>query len=48
MKVYLEKIKASQTLDELNDIIETAAFDESLTNAQYCQIYSEAVRKERD
>lgn len=45
MKKYLEKIEAAQTLDELDDIIEGAAFDEVLTNAEYSETYSKALTK---
>lgn len=45
MKKYLEKIKAAQTIDELDAIVESAAFDENLTDAEYCDIYSNALTK---
>lgn len=45
MKKYLEKIGTAQTLEELDVIIEEAAFDENITNAEYSSIYSEALTK---
>lgn len=45
MKEYLERIEKAETLDELNAIAESAAFDETLTNNEYCNIYSEALKK---
>lgn len=45
MKSYLEKIGTAETLDELDTLVESAAFDEILTNAEYSSIYSAALTK---
>ena len=45
MKKHLEKIRTAQTLEELDYIVENAAFDETLTDDEYCEIYSEALKK---
>lgn len=45
MKEYLEKIRIAQTLDELDEIVEIAAYDDSLVNNEYCEIYAEALKK---
>ena len=45
MNEYRERLLTAQTLDEINAIVESAAFDENLTNDEYCNIYSEAVKK---
>lgn len=45
MKKYLEKIKAAETIDELDAIVEDAAFDENITAGEYCEIYDEALKK---
>lgn len=42
---YLELVKSAETLKELDTISEKAAFDETLTNSEYCNIYSEALKK---
>lgn len=45
MKDYLDFVKKAETLDELDAICEKAAFDVTLTNDEYCNIYSEALKK---
>lgn len=42
---YHESIRTAQTLDELDAIVENASFDETLTNNEYCDIYSAALNK---
>ena len=38
MKEYMERIERANSMEELNRIVEEAAFDESLTNTQYERI----------
>lgn len=45
MDKYLNKIETAQTLDELDEIVEIAAFDDSLVNDEYSEIYAEALKK---
>lgn len=45
MENYMDKIKAADTLDELDRITEQAANDDSLTGEEYTEIYSAALRK---
>ena len=45
MKDYLRKIEKAETLDELDAIIERAAYDENLTNSEYCELYAIALKK---
>jgi hypothetical protein len=45
MDKYLNKIANAQTLDELDEIVEIAACDDSLLNNEYCDIYAEALKK---
>lgn len=42
---YHEKIRTAQTLEELDAIIDNAAFDEEIANYEYCIIYSVALKK---
>lgn len=48
MENYMEKIKAADTLDELDRITEQAANDDRLTGEEYTEIYSAALRKAQD
>lgn len=45
MEKYLEQIREAVTEEDLNGIIETAAFDDTLTHAQYSRLYSTAIAK---
>lgn len=45
---YLGKIKNAETLDELDFIIECAAFDENLTNSEYCELYAIAMKQSQN
>lgn len=45
MQEYLEMIRTAQTLGELDEVAESAAFDENLTDSEYCDIYSAALKK---
>ncbi|MBQ2895042.1 MAG: hypothetical protein IJE92_05945 [Clostridia bacterium] len=48
MEDYLGKIKNAETLDELDFIIECAAFDENLTNSEYCELYAIAMKQSQN
>ncbi len=39
MNEYLDRIKSAQHDYTLDEIVEQAAYDDSLTNAEYCTIY---------
>lgn len=43
MQKYLDLIQSAEDLDALNRIIEQAADDDGLTNAEYCQVYEAAI-----
>lgn len=45
MKEIIASIEKAQTIDELDEIVEKAAFNEELTNEEYCEIYEKALRK---
>lgn len=45
MKKYLERIEKAQTLNELDTIVENAAYNELLTETEYCNIYAVALKK---
>lgn len=45
MKNYLDQIANARTPDEVNEIIDIAAYDESITNHEYCKIYESGVAK---
>lgn len=45
MKEYLERIEKAQTLNELDAIVENAAYNELLTDTEYCNIYEVALKK---
>jgi hypothetical protein len=45
LKKYLEKIENAQSLEELDALIEVAAHDETISNTEYCDIYSKALTK---
>lgn len=42
---YLRTIDRTSNIDALNDIVETAAYDETITHAEYCQIYQYALAR---
>ena len=42
---YMDEIEAADTLDELDQITERAASDDTLTGEEYTEIYSAAMRK---
>lgn len=48
MKEYIEKINKAETLDELDEIIEEVAFDENLTNEEYCEVYAIGLKKAQE
>lgn len=45
MENYMEQIRDATSENDLNDIIEQAAFDDSLTHAQYTRLYTLAITK---
>lgn len=47
MEKYIKQIENTNNLDTLNDIIEGAAYDDNLTNTEYCQIADTALDRAR-
>lgn len=45
MNGYLELIGMAQTLNQLDEIVETAANDELLTDCEYCDIYGASLKR---
>ena len=45
MKKYIDLIIVTFDFDKLNEIIESASFDDDLTNEEYEQIYVWALEK---
>lgn len=45
MEKYMQKIAKADSLKELNDIIESAAFDMELESIDYCVVYKFAMKK---
>lgn len=40
----IEKLKSDKaTLDELNNLVETMAWDDDITNAEYSELYGEVL-----
>lgn len=48
MELYKEKIEAAQDFEALCNIVEDAADDMNITNADYCRVYNACVDKARD
>ena len=48
MDKWLDLIERATTESELNKIVEWAASDDSISNSEYCFIYSTAVEKVRE
>lgn len=47
MENYINKILSSDSIDEINEILENSAWDDDLTNAEYTEIQSVADLKVR-
>lgn len=47
MSYYLDRIKYADSVDELDEIIDRAADDMSITNNDYSTLYSLAMEKAR-
>ena len=47
MQIYLDMIERAETLTELYELVNRAAYDETLTGAEYCRIYGAALDKAR-
>lgn len=45
MGKYMRQIEKAESLDELNDVIEKAAFDYELPNIDFCKVYKVAMEK---
>lgn len=45
MTKYFEMIENATTLDELDEIVENASFDNELTNDEYTEIYAASLNK---
>ena len=48
MDKYIERIEKAQTLEELDAVVESAAWDDDLTASQYCEIYAKALKKAQE
>ncbi len=47
MEYYLAAILAADSFEALNNIIEEAAFDETITSSEYQDLYTKAIEKVR-
>lgn len=47
MSYYLDRIKYADSIDELDEIIDRAADDMSITNNDYSTLYAVAMEKAR-
>ena len=45
MEKYVEQIRDAESLDDLDQIIEIAAFDDGITHAEYCKLHKLAMEK---
>ena len=45
MEKYMEQIANADSLSELNNIVEKAAFDDELETIDYCKVYKNALEK---
>ena len=45
---YIRLIDTADSIDEISEITNRAAWDVSITNQEYCEIYDYAVNKVRD
>ena len=41
---YKKELKKAQTLTKLNNIIEKASFDDTISNEEYCNLYEYALK----
>lgn len=48
MEYWKFKIHAAESLDELNDIVESMADDMTITETDYCSLYGIAVNAARN
>ena len=48
MEFYLTAILSASTFEALNNIMEEAAFDETITSAEYEELYRLALEKARE
>ncbi len=44
MNEWIEKINNAQTLNEIDEIIEHAAWDDNITHDEYCLVYLHALQ----
>ena len=44
MDEWIKKVDAAQTLNELDEIVEHAAWDDSISHDEYCFIYNHALQ----
>ena len=45
MEKYIQQIANAESLSRLNDIVETAAFDDNLSSMDYCKVHKVALEK---
>lgn len=48
MEFWKYKIRTAESLDELNDIVESMADDMTITDTDYCDLYGIAVNAARN
>ena len=48
MEFYLTAILSAADFDQLNQVMEEAAFDDDITNSDYQALYTKAVEKARN
>lgn len=45
MEKWIERIEATETLVEMNELVDEMAYDETITNDEYCELYGMAINK---
>lgn len=48
MNDYIDRIRKAWAISDLNEIVEAAANDDSLTTEEYCKIYETAINDVRE
>lgn len=41
---YIDRIKSAESIEELDEIIESAAASDDITHAEYCEVYEVALK----
>lgn len=47
MAEWVKRIEATESIWEMDELIEEMAYDENITNDEYCQLYGMALDKMR-